>query len=325
MANGFVSRVPKKRGRPKGSKNKRKSRRRNDATAADDAFKEAFKDTIPAIDNIDEIIEEDSNKRQVRNRGDDDSEQTETFGTDLLPVGHDDDEGYDGYDDDGRGREEAATNDEIDDDNVGFGSADMYDVEQLLELAKMDLKGTAKESEDAIGTTTDDIIKDLRVGCVSNSSKKLYESSNVLFLFYHFKYNKHLMHNTWIKTINSFSHGIQDEAKKNRSIKRTIRKLLQKADETCPPIDFKLYTAKDLLIYLLSLRTKKNTRLSSASYNGKRSSYFHLCRMYGVKQNEEFMGQITVLFKGLKRSIAKEKQDGEGKIQTGKIPMSYLL
>ena len=45
--------------------------------------------------------------------------------------------------------------------------------------------------------------------------------------------------------------------------------------------------------------------------------------MYGVEQNEKFMKQITVLFKVLKRSIAKEKQDTEGKIQTGKIPMSF--
>ena len=41
----------------------------------------------------------------------------------------------------------------------------------------MDLKG--KESEDATGTTTDNIIKDLPVRCVSNTSKKNYESSNV--------------------------------------------------------------------------------------------------------------------------------------------------
>ena len=114
---------------------------------------------------------------------DNDSEQTETFGTDLLPVGHEDDEGYKGYegyeqdDGDGRGREEAATNNEIDDNNVGFGSANMYNVEHLFELAKMDLKG--KESEDATGTTTDNIIKDLPVRCVSNTSKKNYESSNV--------------------------------------------------------------------------------------------------------------------------------------------------
>ena len=82
----------------------------------------------------------------------------------------------------------------------------MYNVEQLIELAKMDLKG--KESEDITGSTADDIIKDLCIGYVSNSSKKLYESFNLLFLFYHFKYNKHLVHNTWIKTIKSFSRGI---------------------------------------------------------------------------------------------------------------------
>ena len=45
--------------------------------------------------------------------------------------------------------------------------------------------------------------------------------------------------------------------------------------------------------------------------------------MYGVKHDEEFMGQVTVVFKGLKRSIAKEKQDSEEKIQTGKITMSF--
>ncbi len=133
------------------------------------------------------------------------------------------------------------------------------------------------------------------------------------------------MHKTWIKTINSFSHGITDEVNKNRSIKRTIWKLLQKADETYPPMDFKEYTSTDFLVYLLSLRTKKKKRLSSASYNAKCSSYFHLCRMYGFRQDEEFMAQITVLFKGLKQSITEEKQDGEGKIQTGKIPMSFGL
>ena len=47
--------------------------------------------------------------------------------------------------------------------------------------------------------------------------------------------------------------------------------------------------------------------------------------MYGVKQDDEFMQSITVLFKGLKRRIAKEKQEGDGKIQTGKVPMSFAL
>ena len=38
------------------------------------------------------------------------------------------------------------------------------------------------------------------------------------------------------------------------------------------------------------------------------------------------MKHITVLFQGLKRRIAKEKQDdGDGKIETGKIPMPFAL
>ena len=98
------------------------------------------------------------------------------------------------------------------------------------------------------------------MGCVSDNSKKLYQSANVMFLFYIYKFNKHLMHKTWLRTINSFIHGIQEDDtnnKKTKIIKKTIKKLLLKADKTCPPIDFKTYTAKEFMVYLLSLQTKK--------------------------------------------------------------------
>ena len=54
-------------------KNKKKTRRRKNATAAKEAFKETFKDVIPAIDNINEMIKEGttSNERQVINCDDD--------------------------------------------------------------------------------------------------------------------------------------------------------------------------------------------------------------------------------------------------------------
>ena len=52
---------------------------------------------------------------------------------------------------------------------------------------------------------------------------------------------------------------------KNKNVEAVIRKLQQKANETCPQMDFKLYATKDFMIYLLSLQTKKKTRLSSAS------------------------------------------------------------
>jgi hypothetical protein len=66
-------------------------------------------------------------------------------------------------------------------------------------------------------------------------------------------------------------------------------------------------------------------RLSTASYSGKRSGYFHLCQLYGIRQNDEFIRQLTILFKGLKIRITKEKQEGGGKITTGKASLSFGL
>ena len=48
--------------------------------------------------------------------------------------------------------------------------------------------------------------------------------------------------------LTSLSFGITDENKKKRKIKSVLKKLLLKADESCPPIDFKNYTSKDFII-----------------------------------------------------------------------------
>ena len=82
------------------------------------------------------------------------------------------------------------------------------------------------------------------------------------------------MHKTRIRTIISLSHEIEGE-KKEISIRKTTRNLLQKADEECPLIDFSSYVTNDLMVYLLSLQTKDKTRLSSVSYSRKRSGFYH--------------------------------------------------
>ena len=82
------------------------------------------------------------------------------------------------------------------------------------------------------------------------------------------------MHKTWIQTISSMSHGIEG-VKKEINIRKTIRKLLKKADEECPPVDCSSYGAKDLMVYLLSLQTKDKTRLSSVSYSRNRPGFYH--------------------------------------------------
>ena len=83
----------------------------------------------------------------------------------------------------------------------------------------MNVKDNLKEDCE----TTDDIIKDLRNGCVSLGSKSLYESAHILFLLFIFKRQKNLMHNTWMRNLNTFTFGVLDEKILNRKLKATIK------------------------------------------------------------------------------------------------------
>jgi hypothetical protein len=66
-----------------------------------------------------------------------------------------------------------------------------------------------------------------------------------------------MMHKAWLKMLESFSHGIEDEKKLENALKKTLRKLLRKADTNFPPLEFEKYKAKDFMVYLLSLQKEK--------------------------------------------------------------------
>ncbi len=63
MANDTPLKEPRKRGRPVGSK-KKKKKRRNNATEADEAFGEAFRN-VPTIENIVEVIDSTGEKELI--------------------------------------------------------------------------------------------------------------------------------------------------------------------------------------------------------------------------------------------------------------------
>ena len=45
--------------------------------------------------------------------------------------------------------------------------------------------------------------------------------------------------------------------------------------------------------------------------------------MYGETQPEAFVADVSVLLRGLNRKIAIEVQSGEGRIKSGKLPLTY--
>ena len=306
----------KKRGRPKGSKNKRPTRRRRqlDVAGIDTAFEAAFRHVhqnaaaspsqpTPSIrqpeNQRDSAAPASAPPNEVEN------EEEENFHFQILQVNNNDD-----YESD---------KDVIEEGKVGFGAADMYDVTELLEMGSEIID----EFDDSMDP--DKIINSLKHGCVAKSSQRSYSLSLVTFIMYIYEFDRYLLHNSWISSINTFTFGIQNEKKKKRKMKQTITSLLRKADEACPPINLQKYSAKHFIKYLLSLRSPKGERLSPASYSNKRSSLFHLFRMYAVKQSSQFELELTTMFKGLKRQLAREKQNGTGKIETGKIPITYAL
>ena len=299
----------RKRGRPKGSKNKRSSRRRlqQDIATVNEAFGAAFVSvpplqapSSPPIPPVGQVHDDENNE--------DENEGVENL--QALEVQFNDNE-----------NEMDRANEEEEENEMGFGAANMYDVNEILELGSE----IVQDEDHVENDDSDRIINSLKHGCVAKSSLRSYNLSLVTFLIYVYKFDRHLMHNSWIKAIDSFTYGIQNEKKLQMAMKKTITALLKKADEKCPPIDLEDYSAKHFIKYLLSLRTPTGQRLSSASYSNKRSSLFHMFRMYAVKQSAQFELELTAMFKGLKRQLAREKQHGNGKIQTGKSPMPYAL
>ena len=82
--------------------------------------------------------------------------------------------------------------------------------------------------------------------------------TNLLFLFYNFKFNTYWTHDIWTKRIISFSYEVIDEAKKNRRIEKIIQKLLKKADVTYSPMVSKLYTEKDFIWFVIVIDKEEN-------------------------------------------------------------------
>ena len=108
MTPDFQSRELRKCVRPRGLNNKKKTkkqRRRDEVTAADEAFRETSGNIILGVIENERVKENDNI-----------SEETDRFGTDFLPVGHEDEEDIEQY----HGETEKVYYNNYD-KNVGFG------------------------------------------------------------------------------------------------------------------------------------------------------------------------------------------------------------
>jgi hypothetical protein len=115
----------------------------------------------------------------------------------------------------------------------------------------------------------------------------------------------------------------QLEKERNKARRHVASELL--SSNVCP-VKLELITGQRFLRYLLSLRkSSTNTRLSHSSYQAKRAALFHLFRSYNVRQPDDLQSNLKTAMKGVRRQVAVEKQNGDGRVQVGMEPMTFTL
>ena len=115
-----------------------------------------------------------------------------------------------------------------------------------------------------------DEVKQLKKDYIGKNSKISYRYSLVNFLFYTYKYQKHLMHKSWIKILGTYR-NVQNKKEQDIQVKKKmIRKLLRRADENCPPIDSDSYDQSNFLRYLLALQTTEGKKFGASTYNSRK-------------------------------------------------------
>ena len=119
--------IKKKRGRPKGSKNKAKKKV---ATAANDAFAEAFRDTCPSFPP--ERNEEEENFAMNDDVALYEGDITDDVRLSDMVAAADQ---LDAAESETNEEQVLDLEEELEEGNIGFGNADIFDVEDLIVLA----------------------------------------------------------------------------------------------------------------------------------------------------------------------------------------------
>jgi len=91
------------------------------------------------------------------------------------------------------------------------------------------------------------------------------------------------------------------------------------------PLDLEAMAAKQYCMYLKTQLKKDGIPLEPKCYQNKMSNLNNFFKNYRLEQNEVFRLEVKQYMDGLVRLVAKAKQNGIGKIETGKRHISFEL
>lgn len=153
----------------------------------------------------------------------------------------------------------------------------------------------------------------IRQKTVADKSRHIYQGSHLKFLTWLFVNRRDLL-----------VPQCASEAAAAPDIRQYFKSILQNAPSN-PPIFFDQLTARDFLIWIVSLKKKDGTSLGKSSYDSHRSSLWNLFRDFGHVMSKEVETGLKDHFVGLKRDLATRIKDGNAEIKVGKDPLSFSL
>lgn len=153
---------------------------------------------------------------------------------------------------------------------------------------------------------------------VSKSSRNAYQNSYSRFISWALKHCSTLVNPEFRESVGNI------EGLSERTVRTKIKPLLN-GDPNLPPIIFHRLTPSLFIKWCSSLTKSDGTKLQYSAVNGHRAGLFNLFRDYNQKISQEFSEELSLRFKGLKRTLAQEFVQGQNKLHTGKEPMDFDL
>ena len=165
-------------------------------------------------------------------------------------------------------------------------------------------------------------VRGIRQNTVSKKSRNAYQRSTVRFLSWLYHNKRSLLTQEFLDLFrNEFN---SPEARRKGPQRQFIKAFLNR-DSREHPIKFQELTAEQFMVWIVSLRKSNGQRPKYSAFNTHRSALFNLYRDYGLRMSKQLEGEIANHFKGLKRTIAAEIQNGNGVIKEGKDELQFSM
>lgn len=162
-----------------------------------------------------------------------------------------------------------------------------------------------------------ELTKNFRLLKVSESSRRTYLQICTRFLLWVVEHAPEL----------ATEYFLQEVSREVNLVKKRklIHEFISNPDREKPPIKFGNLTVEHVVFWCNSNVKSDGSKLKFTSHSGFRSALKYIFDEYDAGLRKEFYIELNAIFKGIKRSIAKEQSLNNKKIQIGKDPLSFDL